>query len=599
MRGCCVLFLSVLLSLPSFAQTEIKPTDVTATPLDEIGNRNATRPVETIDSSILQSDQRPSFTDALNEVSGVQSRLSSPLLSIRGSQSSTRILVFEDGVPLNFLDGVGFNPLFIAQENLGRVILLRGPSSSLFGHDALAGTVEFKSLLLDSPRVYATEGSFNTQQLFAGLPWKTNLFTVQATAYQSHTDGNFPFSIPRTGGTATRSRNDSETLRTTIQVSGNALENSVRWRTYHLLARQIGSTPDSLETNLPQSFNNWGQLAFLGVEFKPNENFWVGSRTSYKIIDQRYNDVPLGRSIGLGEGLSIVKKFDELEVEIFDDYATESFQASYFSSGQQSLGLNEVGISGLLPLSSQWTFQSILRVSSETGGLVPSVGLNGITSDQWKVFFNYAEGYHPASVSQKFARFQGFVPNPSLNAEHSDEISMGFEKPLHGILVHAEVFSREIYSLIDNRVVTPGIVTPQNTGRAKAFGADGKLSTDWQGFRTTLNLGYLNNRALDPEGPLALSPEIQAGLVVEKKWDRWTVSLQDTQWSHYDDRSIISGQLVELSGWNTLDLFAGYTFSEGISAKLAVLNSLDQPRELRIGYPEPQRSFTLTVEAFL
>jgi outer membrane cobalamin receptor len=581
----------------TYGQQILPSTEIVADPVDSIGSKSATRPVQVLEKKLLNSDGRPHFSDALNTIPGVQARLDgSPLISIRGSQSASRVLVIQDGVPLNFSDGVGYNPIFIARENLESVSLLEGPASSLFGRDALAGAIEFRSEKLSQPKFRLSQGSFNTNQVFAGTPiFKSENISAQVTAFETHSDGTYSYKIPRTGGTATRVRNDTETLRSTLSAQGRG--DSIKWTTFHLIARQIGSTPDSIYSVYPASFNNWGELSFLGAELNLTDHLAFAERTSYKTLTQT---APLNLNsltTSFRQGVSTILKIGEANVEVFDDVSFENFQASYYSN-TQAVTINEYGAKALLMTENKISVQPAVRASSENGAFSPSLGFSGFNEEEWKIFLNYSEGYSPVSVTQKYSLTPGFTGNSNLQAEHSEEVDMGFEKTIHEYFLHFEAFGRDMQNLIQNVATSSTNLTPQNVGRARAYGFEFQGKRD--GFiNLGANLSYLQNRKIDVDAPVLLSPSVQASLFVEKVFGDYSVILQDTQWSSYYDVNFSTNQQVQLDGWNTLDFFIKFGLIKGWHGELALLNVLDQPRELNFGYPEPQSSFTFSLVGYL
>jgi outer membrane receptor protein involved in Fe transport len=572
--------------------TTLRPTEVTDTSIDELGARKTTRPTETISNEELQTEMRP-FSDGLNTLPGVQVRLNgSPTISIRGSQSSARTLVFADGAPLNFSDGAGFNPIFIANENLDHVTLLRGPASTLFGHDALAGALEFETEKLLKPKFYSSYGSFNTSQVFAGTPFKALGSSTQVTAYQTHSDGNYNYTT-QTGFAGLRARNDQETSRATLTSQWNS--DKVHVKSFNLIARQIGSTPGALDFPSISSFNNWAELSYLGFNFDASETFQIATRSTYKYIHQDYQNFGSPTDTdSFHQGLSLIKKLGAHQVEIFGDTYFEQFNASYLGTGQESDVLAEFGVSDFFSPVEQLTIQPAMRFSNENGGIVPSIGVIGTTDNQIKLFANYSEGFHPPSITQKFSQTPQFVGNPNLTAEHSTELDAGVERTFLAITGKLEIFNRDIYNAFATGLsgTTP---TTINVGHTHAQGAELSFEQKHLG----LSMSYLNNILIDTNSPVPLSPRVQASVHGSQTFGLITGTLQDTYWSDYYDISTSTGGLVDLYSWNTLDLFLSAQVMKNITAKIAVLNILNQPRELTLNYPEPQRSFQVMIQGYL
>ncbi len=603
------LFLFLFLETPQVkAETyeKLQPTEINAAPVNLIGTKEVTRPIQTVSGEELQAQDRYQITDGFNTLPGVQARLEGgPLISIRGSQSTARTLVIQDGIPLNFADGAGFNPMFLTTENLGGAALLLGPASALFGHDAMTGVIELNSEKLKKNKFFMSRGSFNTNKIFLGTPVESGPIHSQVTVYQTHNDGDYPFQMPRISYSGTRSRNDSETIRGTVQTSNTSLDiplNSTNapvfyWKAYELLVRQIGSTPDTPIGGFPQSFNNWGQLSNLQMAYELSGQTKISLNNSYKLINQQYDDIPYGRTTSFNSGINLSQKISEYSFNIFDDFTNERFEVSSFTDGAKSQALNEFGASAQIPISENILSQPALRFSSEDGGVIPSIGFTGYNEDRWKIFLNYSQGYRPGSISDKYYKSISFTGNPNLQPEQSKEIDLGVEKNIPLGILKFEAFSRDLTNLIENRYVAPNVLSPQNVGRAHATGFEGQFAGKTPIADPALNISYLENKNLDASEPVILSPQFQISLTLVKIVGSCVFSVEDTQWSDYYDRDL-SNQLVGLGGWNTLDARIKYYFAKDLFLRLSAMNILDQPRELHFGFPESKRNLTLTLGGY-
>lgn len=584
------ILLSFVLSLSA---KDLPVTEIKSSHVSDIGERATTRPTERISSHSF--DEALPISEVLNGVGGIQSRTQGgPLISIRGSQSNSRALIIQDGASLNFLDGVGFNPLLIPRENLGDAVLLRGPSSPLLGRDAFAGALELRTRSLDSPKVRGTLSSLGTQETFVGVPLDTENVFGQITNFHSHADGNFHYKIPRAQGSDHRKRNDTDLSRQTLLIHNKS--ERFQWRYNHILAREIGSTPGSLEYINPEAFNNWAQLSSLSLKTKISD-LSIEALSSYKMTAQDYALTGTNKASAFQEELRFNKKMDFGSLQFFGGLDHETFQASYFPS-PISAQAHDIGASAAVEISESMSAQPALRYSTEINTLVPSLGFTGLAQNKWMYFVNYSVGYHPANVTQKYAQISGYTGNPGLEPELSEEIDMGFEKTEEPHFFHFEAFSRQTKNLVQNIVVSPGIVQPQNVGDARAYGFDTRGETVLHGIKLFGSISYLENRQFR-DTPVVLSPQWQFRAEVSKQLQKLTLTLRDTHWTRYFDRSLTSGSLVELSGWNVLDFIAKFQFSEKMSGKFSVLNIFDQSRELSIGYPEPQRSFLISYETWL
>ncbi|MCC6276844.1 MAG: TonB-dependent receptor [Oligoflexia bacterium] len=574
-----VLALLIFSSL-THAQTVFEPPmQVSGDAVDRFQFRQTHRPVETIKREQLRLDTKTQLSDSLNQLPGVQSRFEgSPLISIRGSQSSFRNLVLQDGVPLSFADGIGFNPLFIADESLESMTILKGPGSSELGRDAMHGAVAFRSKILQSPEVRLSAGSFESKKVYLATPLTQGPVRSQATLYHTTASGYRP-------------RSDKDLKRATLRVFQNA--DSYRWSVFSLGAQEIGSAPGSTYFSSADSFNNWGIMSGASAQIQIFESLEVQPHIGFKKIDQRPGSTAPNITTGGNFGLGIKKTLENYSVDGFYEGYNETFTASYFPGGALSQQTHDFG-GGL-----RWDFNESLTLlasarysGSEQGALSPAIGLVGMSSSEEKFFASYAEGHHPPSLSQKFGESLGFRGNPALVGEKSRELSLGFEKSWSEVTTYFEAFSRDSLNLIENQNFS-GTYIPQNISSARATGFESTTRWNPNSWILMGSLSYLKNENTQTKEALTYSPAIQASLSIGQVLDRWSWTLSETYWGDYFARNT-NNQLANLGQWNTLDLQLGYQVDK-IQLLFAINNIFNQPRELTLGYPEAPRNFQLTV----
>lgn len=138
------------------------PASVTVVAEDELRDRNIVR-----------------FGDALADVPGVYVRGAAlgsgfpgsgqAVLSMRGIPRTPRTLVMIDGQPINNALTGGVNVSGIPFESIGRVEVVRGPYSALYGGTAMGGVINFISAGPDEPLTEVRLGAGNLQQRGASL----------------------------------------------------------------------------------------------------------------------------------------------------------------------------------------------------------------------------------------------------------------------------------------------------------------------------------------------------------------------------------------------------------------------------------------------
>lgn len=163
------------------------------TSIDRVGSS-----ISVITSEDLENAQIQDVSEALSLVPGVSiARNGGPgqvtTLFLRGAQPGfTRVMI--DGVELNDPSGIGtaYDFAHLNVSGIERIEILRGPQSTLYGGDAMAGVINIitrKGEGAPSSYVHAEGGSYGTWRLGAGTQGRTNAFDYAFDLSQHQTDG--------------------------------------------------------------------------------------------------------------------------------------------------------------------------------------------------------------------------------------------------------------------------------------------------------------------------------------------------------------------------------------------------------------------------
>lgn len=201
-------------------------------------SRTETRVSETAASVVMLSREALLATaavmldDALRQVPGFSlfrrsgSRTANPTtqgVSLRGvgASGASRAVVLSDRIPLNDPFGGWVYWGRVPRESVGRVEVVQGGASSLYGTDALGGVVNF--IPRDtSQSALSFEASYGNQQtpdvsLFAG--GRKNGWGAQLSAEAFHTDGYILVDEPERGLVDTKAGSERSTVELTLDRS--------------------------------------------------------------------------------------------------------------------------------------------------------------------------------------------------------------------------------------------------------------------------------------------------------------------------------------------------------------------------------------------
>src|SRR5664279_2528147 len=161
-------------------------------------------PIATLDRKEINQNLNTNIIDAISKIPGVNAVTTGPNISkpfIRGL-GYNRILTLNDGIRQEGQQWGDEHGIEVDQNSIGKIEVIKGPASLIYGSDAMAGVV---NLLPPPPLPYGTiKANFSTEYqsnngMIAssgsirgnenGLSWGTTISHKQATNYQNQIDG--------------------------------------------------------------------------------------------------------------------------------------------------------------------------------------------------------------------------------------------------------------------------------------------------------------------------------------------------------------------------------------------------------------------------
>lgn len=597
-------------------QIQTQPTEIIrATPLTPFSERAGSWPTSVLPTELAASDIVP-LDNRLNSSPGVQMRRSgSPTLSIRGSSQAARTLRLFDSVPLVFADGFGAPDALIPTEILGELRLVKGPASVFYGPYAMAGALNHLPRIYDRPAIRLgaddQDGGLATLNAFGVIPLYSNGGSrdfLQASAFTENRPGDFPYESVSSGVTGRRTNNKLQTNRYTLLGEQNFGRVRVRERLLH--ADTTGTNPDAVTSQSPSSFERHSTLAALDARARLGAASELGIQTSHLRHFSRDLSPMLTSSSEASRSL-LATDFgyffeNKVRSRTFVDASYDTLNTRGFFTGNYNQAAFELGEMVEIPLASLWTLQPGARWLSRHGRVFSSLAL--IREDERvRSWLTYSEGFRAPSLYDRFARSNSFTPNPALRPETSRQVELGLlGKPaiqhrtyVEGFSWSAAVFAIEYSDFIDNEPLSASNATKVNRGKASAHGTDLGLGFA-KGSRTfSFGYSYLEARNRATREPLSLSPRHHVATSITQGLGPALFELQHTYTSHSFDREFPSNQMRSLGDWSSLDFAMRTLALTNWEIKAGVLDIFDRPRELTLGYPEPQRTFYVSALRYL
>ncbi|MES2783392.1 MAG: TonB-dependent receptor, partial [Pseudomonadota bacterium] len=342
-----------MLPMTAFAQTQEDEIVVTASGFEQPRSETG-QAIEIVGRDRLDQLQSPTIADALQTVPGISVATRGGLGSqtsafIRGG-SSAQTLVLIDGVRINDLTSPNgaFDFGALMTGNVGRVEVLRGPNSIIWGSQAIGGVVNVQSLAPVSGnegRIGAEYGSYDTKRLNANVAGSSGILEGSVGGSFVQSDG-----ISALAGGTERDGYDNLTGNARLKVNVSEGFN-LDFRSYYNRATVEYDSAFGVGANgLPISRNRQF-VGYVGANFDLLDGRWQNriayTRTDIKRIGTdpvvfSFNNFNVRGAIDRAEYRAAFDLNDALTLVAGLEYE-RTFASSSFEGAAPDMARNDVG----------------------------------------------------------------------------------------------------------------------------------------------------------------------------------------------------------------------------------------------------------------
>ncbi len=547
-------------------------------------------------------------------VSGGQGALAQ--VRLRGAEAN-HTLVFVDGIAFNDL-AAGNQARFetFSADGLGRLELVRGPQSALWGSEALGGVIAMESLDPLGPRRLAasaeigsrdflrTSGAFVTGGERAGLSGSVGF---------ARGDG-----IDILGGGA-GDRDGFENLTA-------ALRGTVRFGDFSAgAAGRYLRHETEYDANDPVTFQRADTADVSQVDTKAGR-VWLAhgdAVTPWQVrIDAQHLDSDNRNRVGAirtNDSYGRRARFGAQAVRRLDVGATRHVLIAAAEHEDEAFGTRDLQFGGASDRDlerSRTAFVGEWR--AEWGALTTDVA---IRHDDFSAFEDattlrlhaeldigggaslvagYGEGIAQPSFVDLFGfgPGSGFVGNPGLRPERSQGFEGGIRWQRPAMSLEAVAFSNDLTDeIVEDFSIFPNYTVVNAPGKSRRRGIE--LSAEWRpaaGLRFSANYSYTDTREPESPGSEALRevrrPEHTANLAAD--WRSGPVTLGGSL-AYVGERSdrdfdLFPAPAVKLDAYVLASARFAYRISDGLEAYARVENGFDEQYRDVVGYATPGRS---------
>jgi vitamin B12 transporter len=579
-----------LLPLPALAQSEDEEIVVTASGFEQPRSETG-QAISVIDDERLAELQAVSIIDALRTVPGVIAVTRGPVGSqsavfLRGGNGS-QTLVLVDGVRIN--DPSSPNAAFdfgaLLTGNVGRVEVLRGPNSIIWGSQAIGGVINVQSIAPSEAlvaRVSAEYGYADSVRSNANLSGTSGMFEGNVGGSYYRTDG-----ISALSGGSERDGYDNYAANGRLKVNLSD-KLSLDFRGYYNRGTieydaAFGGGPNSLPISKNRQF-----LGYVGANFDFAEgrfrNRIAYARTDISRIGSdpvvlSFNNFDVDGTIDRFEYHGAFDLIDAVTI-VFGAEHERTYASTSFEGAPADIARNRVtsGFGQLIlrPIDGLTLTGGVRHDDySDYGGQTTLGGNIAYTPNGGDTFLRatYAEGFRAPTLSEGQPPFG----NPDLKPETARNFDFGVEhRFLEG---RAQVFATW-FSRRSNNQIAFSFVTFQseNIGRVRSEGVELGFAlrpTDRLDIQASYTLTNAINRSAGANfgNRLELRPQHSGSLTLD--WQTpWRLKLGTTLLLIGDSFDNAANS-VRLDGYALAHLRAALPLTEAIELYGRVENVFD------------------------
>lgn len=569
----------------------------------DFSNRTSSAPFTVIEPHPLLLTNS-TFENIFYSNTSIQARSQgSPTVSIRGSNQAARVLFVLDEIPLNFADGFGGSTLLVPLELTDTVQVVEGPTSALYGANALAGAIHFRTKKFQRPRIRA---NFTGKTLpwfsaarqttaSAVLPYNiSDQHSVQASVFTERDDGDFEHT---TEGRKEKRRNNSQSM---ARMTLGSRHDFGAWKlkTLGLYTSLDKTTPGPLRSPLVTHQESDIFFGAISANYQA-QNIASNSVLSVSRFRSKYEDFGLNHSNSdklFASEIFVYRLTPQLLSQTLIDFNWNRYQSSYTGAETFDRIEPEVAQTLIYQATSEWTIEPTVRYLTRYQRLLGQLHVPYRLQNS-RVWLSLGQGFRPPALTDLYAQNAYFIGNRDLLPEQSfqSEIGLAWDFPL--VTLSSSVFRTKYTNLFQSLSLQPGVSTKTNVGRARTLGMNMNARFDLHhAWQLQLSHTLMSARDLQSNTPLHFSPENQSFVSLTYARNSWNASLQHTLWSSFYDTDFNSAQVVRMAPWQGTDFLLFRKFENELSIGFGVFNMFNNPRQLTFDFPEPQRRFTMNVE---
>ncbi len=527
-------------------------------------------------------------------------------VKLRGTESNQTILLV-DGLRLNSATTGDAPWAYLPMQQIGRMEIVRGPTSSSYGSDAIGGVIQLFTRKGHGPtKFYADSGygTYNTTTETLGVEGSTGDFSYSVYGGNTHSV-SFPTYITNSTGYSR-----TETNANTKGVPGNLPASYTNTNASGSFAYNIAS---GQEIGLKMLYGS-GQNAFTNLSTSGSSNYGLGQATSIKnlnvlsaysknrIVDDWTSLFRVGSSQDnttswYSNNVQSYFNTTQKQIQWQNDIKTPvgngmlayeflNQSANVLSGTNQNYSRNigsfQAGLNGA---EGNHLWQANIRNDSNSQfgeAVTGSVGYGYYLTAPLRMTASWGTGFQAPTFNQLYTPTTGTSSITKGNANltptksQNSEVGLRYDDGIHsgGVIYY--------YNNIDDQIswVTTGttgnyVTQPMNISRAVIQGLSLTYGGQVLGLNVNASMDYQDPQNMNTSNALAYTPYVFGSLTTEKKMDTWKLGAQMQSQGQQQSNPGQSSN-VTMGGYTLFNLYGDVKLYKEVSAFMRINNLFDK-----------------------
>lgn len=520
-------------------------------------------------------------------------------VKLRGTESNQTILLV-DGLRLNSATTGDAPWAYLPMQQIGRMEIVRGPTSSSYGSDAIGGVIQLFTRKGQGPtKFYADSGygTYNTTSETLGVEGSEGDFSYSVYGGNTHSVGfptyisdargyrftQAPASYTNTNASGSFSYNIASGQEVGIKMLYGSGQNAFSNNTTSAPTNfGLGQATSIKNLNVLSAYSknriadDWTSLFRIGSSQDNTTSWYSNNAKSYFNTTQKQIQWQNDIKTSVGNGILAYEFLNQTANVLSGTYQNYSRNIGSFQGGLNGAEGNHLWQANIRNDSNSQFGESV------TG----SVGYGYYFVAPLRATASWGTGFQAPTFNQLYTPTTGTTSvtkgNPNLTPTKSQntEVGLRYDDGVHsgGVIYYYNNIDDQIaWATTTSRVGSTNISTtqPLNISRAVIQGMSLTYGGQVLGLNVNASMDYQDPQNMNTSNALAYSPYVFGSLTTEKKMGKWKLGAQMQSQGQQQSNPGQSSNTT-MGGYTLFNLYGDVKLYKEVSAFMRINNLFDK-----------------------